>query len=518
MRLHEVVDASREVSATRARNAKVERLAALVRGRDPDLLAIVVPWLCGDMRQGRIGVGWSTLAAVRDTPAAAATGLSVRDVDAAFTAIGAIAGARSNARRSDALKALLGASTPDEQAFLVNLIMGELRQGALAGVLAEGVAKAADVPGDAVRRAAMLSGDLAAAALTALTEGLPGLAKYRLALFRPVQPMLAQTAEDVADALERLGTAAFEAKLDGARVQVHRDDEQVRVYTRALHDVTSAVPEVVEAALALPVRSTILDGEVLALRPDGSPHPFQTTMRRFGRKLDVAALRAELPLTPYFFDALLLDDADLQLAPQSERFAALARVTDRLVPHVVTADPAVATAFLDATLAQGHEGVMAKDPASPYEAGNRGAGWLKIKRPHTLDLVVLAAEWGSGRRQGWLSNLHLGARDPDGGGFVMLGKTFKGLTDALLEWQTAALLARETHREGHVVYVRPEVVVEIAFDEVQDSPRYPGQFALRFARVKRYRDDKPAAEADTIEMVRAIHRRDRDAGRARDDG
>jgi DNA ligase-1 len=373
--------------------------------------------------------------------------------------------------------------------------------------MADGIAVAAAVPAAAVRRAAMLSGDLRTTALAAFEEGEAGLARFRIELFRPLQPMLAQTADDVEAAMGHLGRATLEFKLDGARIQVHRQGDRVRVYTRHLREVTAAVPEVVEAALALPVDKMLLDGEVLALRPDGTPLPFQTTMRRFGRKLDIAAMRSELPLSPFFFDCLLLDGTELIDASQADRLAAIAGVApqSQVVPWQATDDPASADAFLSAAVRAGHEGIMAKDPGATYAAGSRGRGWLKVKPVHTLDLVVLAVEWGSGRRKGWLSNLHLGARDPETGGFVMLGKTFKGLTDALLTWQTERFLALETHRDDWTVHVRPEQVVEVAFNEIQASPRYPAGMALRFARVKRYRSDKTAAEADTIDTVRAIH-------------
>jgi DNA ligase-1 len=346
-------------------------------------------------------------------------------------------------------------------------------------------------------------------ASAALRGGEAALDRFRMRLFHPLQPMLAQTADGVEQALGRLGRAAFDAKLDGARVQVHKEGDEVRVYSRQLHEVTVAVPEVVAAVRRLPARAAILDGEVLALRPDGTPHPFQVTMRRFGRRLDVEALRRDLPLSPFFFDALRLDDEELLDRPAGDRFAALGAALpgDELVPRVVTADPREAAAFLAAILARGHEGVMVKDLASTYEAGSRGSQWLKVKPAHTLDLVILAAEWGSGRRRGWLSNLHLGARDPRTGGFVMLGKTFKGMTDRMLAWQTERLQGLAVGREGHVVHVRPELVVEVAFSDVQASPQYPGGLALRFARVKRYREDKGAAEADTIDTVRAIHLR-----------
>ncbi|MFT4626452.1 MAG: DNA ligase-1 [Myxococcota bacterium] len=502
MLLNELVETSAAVAATRSRTKKVAALAALLT-RD-ERRAVMVHWLAGELPQGRIGVGYAALQPALGTPPAAEPGLRVAEVDDAFSAIGGMAGKGSKQRRHDALVALLGAATAEEQAFLVSLVAGGLRQGALAGLMADAVAKAAEVPAAAVRRAAMLSGDLTRAALAAFEGGEAALSGFRIQLFRPVQPMLASPADDVEAALERLGTARLEWKLDGARIQVHRRCDEVRVYTRALHDVTGAVPEVVEAALGWPCAEAIVDGEVIALHPSGRPLPFQDTMRRFGRTRDVAAMRAELPLTAHIFDLLHLDGAMWIDRPQSERMTALAGlVGDATVPSLHTDDPAEARAFLQDALDRGHEGVMAKDLTAPYAAGSRGFAWLKLKSAWTLDLVVLAVEWGSGRRRGRLSNLHLGARDGDG--FVMLGKTFKGMTDAMLAWQTEALLALETHREGHVVHVRPELVVEIAFNELQVSPRYPGGLALRFARVKGYRTDKRSAEADTLDTVRAIH-------------
>ena len=384
---------------------------------------------------------------------------------------------------------------------------GELRQGALAGIVTDAVAAAAGVEAAAVRRAAMLAGDLPAVAEAALTQGAAGLGAFHLQVGRPVQPMLAKTAPSLEAALQQVAPAAVEWKLDGVRIQVHRDGDDVAVFTRTLDPVGERMPEIVEAVRALPLRSVILDGEAIALRPDGRPRPFQETASRAASRGDVAALRQAVPLTPFLFDALHLDGRDLLDLPAHERLAAIEPVlpAGAWVPRLVTGDLAAAQAFLDDALARGHEGVVVKSQDAPYEAGRRGAGWLKVKPVHTLDLVVLAAEWGHGRRQGWLSNLHLGARDPESNGWVMLGKTFKGLTDELLEWQTARLLELESHRDASTVYVHPQLVVEIAFDGIQTSPRYPGGVALRFARVVRYRDDKRADEADTIETVRMLH-------------
>jgi DNA ligase-1 len=394
-------------------------------------------------------------------------------------------------------------ATAEEQRFLYALAVGEVRHGALEGVMAEAVARAATLPAARVRRAAMLAGDLGAVAEAVLSDGEEGLARWSLTLFRPVQPMLADSAPNVTDALGELGEAALEWKLDGARIQVHKQDERIAIYTRSLNDVTAAVPEVVDAVRAFAARELILDGEVIALDKEEKPLPFQITMRRFGRKLDVASLQAELPVVPFFFDVLRVDGEDLLDCPLAERLTRLEALLppSMRVPRIVTADVEEAKRFEASALDRGHEGLMAKSLTAPYAAGRRGSAWLKIKTARTLDLVVIGVEWGSGRRKGWLSNIHLGARDPATGGFVMLGKTFKGMTDEILEWQTRELLARETHRDGHIVYVRPELVVEVAFNDVQRSPHYPGGVALRFARIKGYRHDKRAEDADTVESV-----------------
>ena len=507
MLLADLVAAADRVGATSGRLEKFAILGELLGRLSADEVPVAVGFLTGAARQGRIGIGPALLSAVRPEPAAAPT-LQLLDVDAALTALAAVSGSGSGAARAAGLGALLAAATAPEQDFLRRLLFGELRQGALEGVMAEAVARATGLPAATIRRAAMLSGDLGTVAIAALTGGAEALAAFDVQLFRPLQPMLAQTAADVGEALGRLGEASLEAKLDGARVQVHRRGDEVRVFSRRLNEVTPAVPEVVEATLALPARELILDGEVIALRADGTPHPFQVTMRRFGRRLDVAGLRGELPLTPFFFDCLWRDGRELLTAPLAERVAALLEVVPAAwrVERLVTADPGLGDDFLRRTLAAGHEGVMAKALGAPYEAGSRGQSWLKVKQAKTLDLVVLAAEWGSGRRRGWLSNLHLGARDP-AGGFVMLGKTFKGLTDEMLAWQTERLLELATSREGHVVWVRPELVVEIAYNDLQESPHYPAGLALRFARVKGYRHDRTAADADTIGTVREAYTR-----------
>ena len=506
MKLTAVVDASSRAAQTSSRLGKRDAIAECLRTAAPDEIELVVAYLSGETRQNKLGIGYAALSALRGESAAADATLTIAEVDAALATIAATSGKGSAAERAVRLRALFTRATTAEQDFLVRLITGELRQGALEGVMLDAIAAAATVPAAAVRRAAMFAGNPRVVAHAVLTQGAQGLDRFSIELNRPVQPMLAQPAVDVADALERLGTASFEWKVDGARVQVHKSADLVRVYTRSLNEVTAAVPEIVEFVRASPARELILDGETIAIGKGGAPQPFQVTMRRFGRRLDIDRMRAELPLAGFFFDCLRRDGVTLIDRPAQERFAALSEAlpAELVVPRIITGDATEAQAFYADALARGHEGVMAKALDGPYEAGSRGASWLKIKRAHTLDLVVLAAEWGSGRRRGWLSNLHLGARDP-AGGFVMLGKTFKGLTDELLEWQTRELLARELKRDTYTVYVRPELVVEIAFNDLQDSPRYPGGLALRFARVKGYRMDKTAAEADTIETVRAIY-------------
>ncbi|MGZ8228888.1 MAG: ATP-dependent DNA ligase [Burkholderiales bacterium] len=513
--LAHVTAASERVSRTASRLEKIRELAACLRDVEPDEIAIAIAYLSGETCQGKLGVSYASLQDSARAPSAAPT-LALSDVDHAFSAISAIKGKGASGRRTEALRTLLARATAEEQDFLARLIVGELRQGALRGIMVEAIAAAAQVPVADVRRAAMSAGGLGEVARAALAEGLEGLARFTIRLMQPVLPMLSQSADSVEEALDRLGTAAFEWKLDGARVQVHRSAGEVRIYTRNLNDVTERVPEVVETLRTSPRDGLILDGEVIALRADGSPLSFQLTMRRFGRKLEIDAMRRELPLSIFFFDCLVREGEALTDRPSHERFAALEDCVPRetIIPRLVTSDRGAANAFADEAIARGHEGVMAKALDAPYESGRRGAGWLKIKRANTLDLVVLAAEWGHGRRSGWLSNLHLGARDPQSGGFVMLGKTFKGLTDAVLEWQTAEFLNREVRRDGWTVHVRPDMVVEIAFNEIQESSQYPSGLALRFARVKGYRPDKRPDEADTIETVRKLFRAQIHAGPA----
>ncbi len=506
MQLHDLAEVSNAVSRTRGRLDKIARLAELLQRLPPDEISIAVAYLSGSLPQGRIGIGWSVASLGRAAAPATQPSLELRDVHDIFQRIASVKGTGATRAKAQSLGDLFSRATETEQDFLARLLSGELRQGAQEGVLTDAIAKAAGVPPAAVRHAAMMSGNLGEVACGALVEGAPALARYAIQLFRPVEPMLASTSDSVADAIETFGEAAFELKLDGARIQVHKGNDDVRVFSRALRDVTAAVPEVVESVRTLSARELILDGEVLALQKNGAPLPFQETMRRFGRRLDVERIRSELPLTPFFFDCLYAEGESLTAAPQRERFAALETLVGAYtVPHRIIADPIAATAFFDHAIAHGHEGVMAKSLDAPYAAGSRGRAWLKIKNVRTLDLIVLAAEWGSGRRRAWLSNLHLGARDPERHRLVMLGKTFKGMTDALLEWQTAALLEREVRRNGHVVYVRPELVVEVAFNDLQESPQYPGGLALRFARVKGYRPDKTAGDADTLQTLQGIY-------------
>ena len=509
--LSALVDASQRVGEHPARRAKVRYIAEFLRALAPEEVEIGVSYLAGVTRQGRSGVGWAMIRDAQPASHVDAPALTLTEVDRTLARIAQTSGPGSMVERAALLSALFANATRREHEFLARLLLGELRQGALEGLMVEAVAAAADVPADTVRRAAMVAGGITKVASTALSEGAAGLSGYAIALFQPLAPMLAQAADDIADAMARIPTAAVEWKLDGARVQVHKCGEEVRIYTRTGNDVTAAAPEIVSAVRRARARSLILDGEAIALKPGGAPYAFQDTMRRFGRVLDIEAMRETMPLSAFFFDCLRRDEHDLVARPASARFESLRTVlpAELLIPRLVTSDAAAAQAFYDETLEQGHEGVMVKALDAPYDPGARSASWLKVKRSHTLDLVVLAAEWGHGRRRGWLSNLHLGAFDPVSGQFVMLGKTFKGITDAMLAWQTTELLKREVGRDGAAVRVRPELVVEITFNDLQASPRYPGGLALRFARVKGYRPDKRAHEADTIDTVRTIYARQR---------
>jgi DNA ligase-1 len=532
--LSEVVETSAAVAASRSRLVKIAQIASLLRRADPAEVEVVVAFLSGELRQRQIGVGYAAIASL-DGPARpgspAAAPLTVTETDAIFAEMGAVTGAGAQARRRSLLAGIFGRAAPAESDFLAHLLAGELRQGAQEGVMIEGVARAADVPASAVRRAHLLGGSLAAVAAAALNAGrgtsgradpeaaAAALAGFGLQVGRPLRPMLASAAPTVAAALGRIAPAALEWKIDGIRIQVHRNGAQVAVYTRTLDDITARVPEVCAAALSLPATSAVLDGEAIALAPDGRPLPFQVPARRAGTQSDVARQSAQVPLTAFFFDLLHLDGSDLVDTPASERYQRLTEVApaESVIPRLVTDEVGKAETFFADAIARGHEGVVVKSLTACYAAGRRGGDWIKVKPRHTADLVVLAAEWGHGRRRGWLSNLHLAARDPATGSLVMLGKTFKGLTDEMLEWQTRRLLELAETAAGPlpqgagpggapygIVRVRPELVVEVAFDGVQASPRYPGGLALRFARVLRHREDKPAAEADTIDTLRAL--------------
>ena len=548
MLLRELVQTSEAVAATSGRTAKITEIAGLLRRAGSGEVPVVVAFLSGELRQRQIGVGYASLGELPDGAVTGEGPLTVAETDAVFEAVGQVGGAGAQAERRRLLAGLFGRASQTEREFLVRLLAGELHQGALEGVMTEAVARAAGVPAAEVRRAHLLAGSLplvAQAALTAArpavpaaappteatpaTEAVPAtvpepdsgaalaaLRAFGLKVGRPLRPMLASSAATVADAFARLSPAVVEWKIDGIRIQVHRIGTDVAVFTRTLDDITVRVPEITEAVLALDVRAAVFDGEAVALAPDGRPRPFQVTASRTGSQMDVARQRADTPLTPFFFDLLHLDGTDLIDEPTHVRQARLAAVMPAhlLVPRLVTEDIDAAGAFFADAVGRGHEGVVVKSPDATYAAGRRGSEWIKVKPRHTLDLVVLAAEWGHGRRRGWLSNLHLGARDPATGGLVMLGKTFKGLTDEMLTWQTERLLeladppgsgpAGDLKNAYGVQRVRPELVVEIAFDGVQGSPRYPGGVALRFARVLRHRPDKPAAEADTIESVLAL--------------
>jgi DNA ligase-1 len=502
-RLADLVATSERVGATRARLEKVRELAAFLRTLGPEEIRVGVQYLAGEAPQGRFGIGPAVLRAASDAPAAEAPSLTLTEVDRTLADVAGLRGRGLNSLRAAALRDLFGRATVPEQAFLFRLLLGELRQGALEGVVVDAIAAAAEVPVTEVRRALMYGRAVGPVAEAALTGKGAGLAKFQLEILSPVAPMLAQTAAFAAEALEQLGgEAAFEWKLDGARIQAHKAGATVRIYTRNLNDVTARLPGIVDLARTLPAESFLLDGEAVGVGEDELPQTFQDTMSQFGRQADGAGAG----LASRFFDILHLDGDDLIDRPLRNRLATLERLAGPWrIPGIITADPVEAQQVLDEALAAGHEGVMVKDAGSSYEAGRRGGAWRKVKPVHTLDLVVLAVEWGSGRRQGWLSNLHLGARDVEAPGeYVMVGKTFKGLTDELLTWQTERFLELETHRTGHVVFVRPELVVEIALDGVQSSTRYAGGVALRFARVRRYRPDKSPAEADTIEAVRAM--------------
>lgn len=506
MMLTELVSTADTVTATSSRLAKIDALSLLLARADPDEIPVVIGILLAAPRQGRLGVGWRGVSALDVTHAESPT-LSIGDVDEGFEILARTSGSGSAAARTAALASLASRATEHEWDLLSRAMLGELRTGALGGVLLDAIARASDRPAASVRRAAMLSGDLGDTAVIALTGTEAELDAVSLVVGRPVLPMLAATAATPTEALAITGPASVEYKLDGARIQVHRHGDEVGVYTRSLADITHRVPEIVEIVRGLPAHDLILDGETLSLDEDGGPRPFQETMSRFG-----ADVSRELVLRPWFFDILHVDGRDLLDEPLSTRLAELERIVGEWrMPGIVTGDAEEAERLSRESLAAGHEGVVVKGVDAAYAAGRRGRSWVKVKPVLTFDLVVIAAEWGSGRRQGWLSNLHLGALDPGGefgdpGGLVMVGKTFKGLTDELLRWQTEQFPPLETRRTQSTVFLRPEFVVEIAIDGVQRSPRYPGGIALRFARVKGYRPDKSVADADTIQTLRSLLR------------
>lgn len=507
--LADIVAASRDVSATRSRLKKIAHLAGVLLAAEAGELPAAVGFLCGQLRQGRLGLGPRALSRLRAEPAAANAEVSVLELDAVFQALEDLSGKGVASEREQLLVALSARLTAEEQQFVARLILGELRQGALESILLDALAQAARVSTESIRRAMLFAGDPALVAQSAFRGGEAELATFTIQLFRPLRPMLAQSAKDAAQAFMRAAPAAAEYKLDGARIQLHREGDRVSVYSRYGNDLSEALPEIVELGRSFSAASLVLDGEVIALREDGRPQPFQVTMQRVGRKLGVAAARTDLPLRAFFFDCLYANGQVLVEHTNAERWQALSAAVplQARVTRVELTSVADAEAVLQSALASGNEGIVVKTLTSTYEAGRRGAGWIKVKPAPTLDLVVLAAEWGSGRRKGLLSNLHLGARDPENGGFVMLGKTFKGLTDAMLAWQTAKFQELAIDRGDWLVTLRPEIVVEIAFDGLQKSTTYPGGLALRFARVKRYREDKPASDADTIQFVRELYER-----------
>ena len=507
--LTDIVGLSREVTATRSRLKKIALLAGALRRLESAELPAAIGFLCGELRQGRLGLGPRTLQRLRSEPNSTSSVVSVLELDAVFQALEDLSGKGVASERERLLAALFARLTADEHEFVARLILGELRQGALESIVLDALAEAAQISSQSLRKAMLFAGNLAEVAVSAFRGGEAELSTFTVRLFRPLRPMLAQSAKDAAEAFSLTAPAAAEYKLDGARIQLHREGDRVAIYSRYGNDLSDALPEVVELGRSFGPRSLVLDGEVIALRADGRPQPFQVTMQRVGRKLDVANARADLPLCAFFFDCLYAEGQVLVEQANHLRWQALCAAVpaEARVSRVEVESEAEAEAALQRALASGNEGIVVKSLASSYDAGRRGAGWVKVKPAPTLDLVVLAVEWGSGRRKGLLSNLHLGARDPETNGFVMLGKTFKGLTDAMLEWQTKRFLELATERSDWLVKVRPEVVVEIAFDGLQKSSTYAGGLALRFARVKRYREDKPASDADTIQFVRELFER-----------
>jgi DNA ligase 1 len=495
--LADVVAASAEVTDTSSRARKVAILSGLLERLEPSEIPAAVGFLTGVPRQGRVGIGYRTIYGI-EVAAADVPSLTVGDLDRAIADVRATTGSGSASERKQRLEELLAQATNAEADFVRRLFTADLRQGALAGLMVDAIARAAGVSGALTRRALMLSGDLTRTAEIAIREGEEGLRAVGFQIFRPIFPMLASPAASVSEAVASFDAASVEWKIDGIRVQIHRCGDEIRIYTRNLNEITHALPGIVAAVRDLAVSRAVFDGEALWMSDDG-PAPFQDTVSQ----IDSAA--PPEGVVTFLFDLLHVDGDDLLDTPLEERAARLGAVASHLkIPSVLTSEPETAQRVMDDALSAGHEGVVVKDARSLYSAGRRGKAWRKVKPVRTYDFVVLGAEWGHGRRRGWLSNLHLGARDPSTESFVMVGKCFKGLTDELLEWQTKELLARETERRGIAVLVRPELVVEIALDGVQSSTRYPGGVALRFARVKRYRPDKSAAEVDTIDDLRAL--------------
>jgi DNA ligase-1 len=503
-----LVELSEKVASTKSKKEKISLLAHLLLQTSGEEITLTASYLSGQLPQGRLGIGWATLQqALQDLPDQTRS-LNLIEVDSFFERISKEKGAGSLEKKIKLLRDLFSSVRKTETEFLIGLIMGEIRQGALEGLVLEAIAQASTVDVERLRQGLMFSGNISEVAKIALEEGMGGLSRIQPRLFHPISPMLANPIENEAEALARLGKTGWEFKIDGARIQLHKESDEVRIYTRHLKDITESIPEIVQLARKFQFDRAIIEGEVIALREDNKPQPFQTTMRRFGRVQDVEKMQKEIPLIPFFFDLLYLDGESLLNAPYWKRFELLSqRVPPKqMIPRIVTAHEQEAQDFLKRSIEAGHEGLMAKGFDSPYIAGHRGFFWLKIKPIQTLDLLVLAAEWGHGRRKGWLSNLHLGSRDSESGNLVMLGKTFKGLTDEMLRWQTKRLLGLEISRDKWTVYVRPELMVEVAFNDIQESSRYPGGVALRFARVRRYREDKSPLEADTIQKVWQIFR------------
>jgi DNA ligase-1 len=502
----DLVEVSKRVRGTTHKKGKISLLAECLKRGQGEEIMLSASYLSGEIPQGSLGIGWATLQKALANLDIRPRPLSLLEVKRFFDEIAQSRGSGSVENKVKALRDLFSSVREDEEEFLAALIMGEVRQGALEGLVVEAVAQASGLALERIQQAVMFSGDIGEVARVALEGGLEGISRFKPRLFHPIAPMLANAAEGERDALARWGQVACEFKIDGARIQIHKNGEEIRVFTRHLKDVTERVPEIVAMARGFRPDKAIFEGETLAMRPDGRPLPFQTTMRRFGRVRDIERMKEEIPLTSYLFDLLYLDGEPLFDVPYRKRFALLSESVPPKyrIPRIVTAEENVVQDFLMKSLEAGHEGIMAKGVDSPYVAGHRGFYWLKIKPVKTLDLLILAAEWGHGRRKGWLSNLHLGARDPESGQFVMLGKTFKGLTDEMLQWQTERLLSLETHRDEWTVYVQPKLVVEIAYNDLQESPRYPGGLALRFARVRRYREDKSPSEADTIQRIQAM--------------